>query len=156
MQLGSLTRSELSGRQDVGIEGQFKHGGALLSYKIVGHFDGTELVRMTRGLWNQGIAQPQLKCFLGDLTQVDSIGVTPEQLREIAELGLRAAEEAGGYRVALVSHHEVVSAVGHMYRVYMDSEFCETRVFKDKLLAIAWLSEVLPDSTLEVHEVIAD
>ena len=89
---------------------------------------------------------------LWDFTQITSLDVTPEALRDLADFDSALMEQAGPGRTALVMRSDSDLDVGTLYTLLLRGGGRTHRAFGGAEEAMAWLAREPPPATTEAAE----
>ena len=84
--------------------------------------------------------------MISDLRGVESLDLTGEDIRAIAEADIRSAANDRDIIVAIVGESDVVYGLARMYQAFVDEASWKVEVFRDMEAAKAWINEQTRES----------
>jgi len=111
-------------------------------YEASGPFSGKELIDANSEVMSRDlVADPLLYIFV-DGNGITGVNVLTSDLREIADQDISASKRMQNRpTVAIYAHADLPYALARMWMVFVEAAGWETKVFRDKGEALAWLKE---------------
>ncbi len=122
----------------VSIEYEDEGHGVLLTCK--GAVNSDEVIAINAAIHEQG-RLINLRYYLLDLSDTESVDVSADKLRYLAEQLEFGAELVGGLKIAVVTNHVVVTSIVQMLYSYLDESGKQFEQFNSLADARLWLAE---------------
>ena len=133
------------------IELEIIHGGTGLVRKGSGHLTGSELIRSVTEFIASGEDVKKVIYSIVDYSLVDSIDITYEQIRSLAEINKNTSEINPNIIVAIISPKDEIFGLSRMWEVYVEQIPWPTKVFRARPGAEAWIKEQIIKSSDQAH-----
>ena len=131
----------------VKVELELGGAGVLFTYSDV--LKGEEAVTASTEIYMPEILE-NLRYQIADLSDVNRIEVTAEQIRQLAEADKKAAQYRHGFLIASVVNHDLQGGLSRFYRTYAQDPHIETAIFKTISEARQWLRKTLASRGFEL------
>jgi len=119
----------------------FENDGRGVVVTAVGEILDGELAGVSNSVYRPEVLA-KLKYKIVDLTNVDSVNTTPEQIQLLAAKNISAARESDGLAMAIIVSNGLMESLVRLWRFYAQDEMLQVSVFKDHESAISWLETV--------------
>jgi len=116
--------------------------GALLVFKGSGVLTGLELIETTRKLVESGDAVRRVRRTLALFDQVTQVDVSADDVRRLIEVDRSLVELIPRTTIAIVAPKDELFGLSRMWEMMVGVPGWETRVFRSRADAEAWLSIV--------------
>ena len=126
-------------------EVDFRDGGRGVTCVATDHLTGGDLIKAVAEVEATEEAAHVLY-VLFDFDSVTGVDITTSQLREVADISVRASRRsAPGRVVAIYAKDDTPFALTPMWMVFVQESGWETAVFRERPPAIAWVTERVSD-----------
>lgn len=116
----------------------FENNGRGVVVTAVGEILDGELSSVSKSVYCSEVLS-KLKYQIIDLTNVDSVNTTPEQIQLLAARNIAAAKESEGLAMAVIVSNGLMESLVRLWRFYAQDEMLQVSVFKDRMSATNWL-----------------
>ncbi|GAB1266656.1 hypothetical protein NBRC116493_03480 [Aurantivibrio infirmus] len=84
----------------------------------------------------------KLKYQVVDLTNVDSVNTTPEQIQQLAAKSVAAAKDSGGLAMAIIVNNGLLESLVRLWRFYAEHDALQVAVFAELESAKIWVQDI--------------
>lgn len=123
---------------------EFQEQGRRILQVGSGRLTGREIIQANEALLADGSRLKQLRISLVDLSDVDVVDVSTDDVRVIAGLDTQLSRLTPGLAVAIVAPKDHVFGMARMWETLADTTGWDTKVFRVRAEADAWLEQKRP------------
>lgn len=125
------------------VELKYLDGGKGAIAVMSGHVTGDELIAANREVFSRDLAAEPYLYSLVDCDNIEGLNVSTLQLREVAQIDLSASKNLTNYVVAIYAKNDLPFALARMWQVFVEQAGWETRVFRSRPEAVAWVKRLV-------------
>ena len=123
---------------------EFQEQGRRILQVGSGRLTGREIIQANEALLADGNRLKQLRTALVDLSDVEIVDVSPDDVRIIAGLDTQMSKLIPALAVAIVATKEHVFGMARMWQTLAETTGWDTKVFRMHPEADAWLEQMRP------------
>lgn len=105
-----------------------------------GVISGEQMIKQSEKAYSPAVLA-KLRYQIIDLRNVERMDITSEQMRQLAMLDRRAAEQSAGGKIAIVASHDLTVGLSRIYSAYAQSPELDAKIFPTMEEARAWVED---------------
>ncbi|MFZ0692986.1 MAG: hypothetical protein WAN51_02350 [Alphaproteobacteria bacterium] len=122
---------------------KYLDGGKGVFATMSGHVTGDELIAINREVFARDLAVEPYLYSLVDCDDIEGMNLSTMQLRELAHEDVSASKNLPNYIVAIYAKNDLPFALARMWQVFVEQAGWETRVFRTRPEAVAWVKRLV-------------
>ena len=124
---------------------QYLDGGKGVSFTVTGTITAEEFVKANEEIYSRDLrAEPYLYCLV-DFDSVQAIQAAAADVRRVANQDLAASKDMPATVIAVYAKGDLPFALARMWQVFVEAANWDTKVFRSRADAVAWLKQRVLD-----------